>query len=105
MPSIRVLAAPVFHAYSLSLWVEFDGEAEAQSVSEALACAQIEVRGRNDELTHAVGAAGQPGLIAGDIRRDSNHSRAIWIWIAVDNLRFTADGAADLIESLQARAL
>ncbi len=68
MPSVRVVAAPVFHGYSLSIWVEFETDINAGDLGEALASAQIEVRDSNQEAPDNVGAAGQSGLIAGDIR-------------------------------------
>jgi aspartate-semialdehyde dehydrogenase len=100
MPSVRLIQAPVFHGYSISLWIEFHSDVEAGEVGEALGSAQIEVRGQNDEAPNNVGAASQSGLIAGDIRVDRNNARAAWLWIVGDNLRLTADGAADLITRL-----
>lgn len=100
IPSVRVIQAPVFHAYSLSLWVEFAGDVTAQQIGEALASAQIEVRGPNEEPPSGVGAAGQSGLMAGDIRLDPNNGRAAWLWVVGDNLRLVADSAADLISEL-----
>ncbi len=100
IPSIRVIQAPVFHAYSLSLWLKFDGDINAQEVGEALASAQIEVRGPDEEPPNGVGAAGQSGVAAGDIRLDPNNSRAAWLWVVADNLRLMADGAADLVSAM-----
>jgi aspartate-semialdehyde dehydrogenase len=100
IPSIRVIQAPIFHAYSLSLWLKFDGDIGAQEIGEALASAQIEVRGANEEPPNGVGAAGQSGLAAGDIRLDPNNSRAAWLWVVADNLRLMADGAAELVSAL-----
>jgi len=97
MPSLRLIQAPVFHGYSISVWVEFESDVRADQLAESLASAQIEVRGQNQEAPNNVGAAGQSGLIAGDIRVDRNNARAAWIWIVGDNLRLTADAAADLI--------
>jgi aspartate-semialdehyde dehydrogenase len=100
MPSMRLIQAPVFHGYSLSLWVEFEGAANAQALGEALASAQIEVRGETEEAPNAVGAAGQSGLIAGDIRIDTNNAQAAWLWIVGDNLRIIADAASDILAGL-----
>ena len=97
MPSLRLIQAPVFHGYSISAWVEFDSDVQASELAEALASAQVEVRGQNDEAPTNVGATGQSGLIVGDIRVDRNNARATWLWIVGDNLRLTADAAADLI--------
>jgi aspartate-semialdehyde dehydrogenase len=102
MPSLRVVAAPVFHGYSLSIWVEFETNVNSQELGEALASAQIEVRDANQEAPDNVGVAGQSGLVAGDIRVDRNNSRAAWLWIVADNLRLTADAAAELIAKLEA---
>jgi aspartate-semialdehyde dehydrogenase len=97
MPSLRLIQAPVFHGYSISAWVEFASDVRGGELGEALASAQIEVRGQNEEAPNSVEAAGQSGLIAGDIRVDRNNPQAAWLWIVTDNLRLTADAAADLI--------
>ena len=103
MPSLRVIGAPVFHGYSLSVWAEFEADVNAREIGEALASAQIEVRAEGEEVPTSVGAASQSGLIAGDIRIDRNNPRAAWLWIVADNLRLTADAAADLISQLDAK--
>jgi aspartate-semialdehyde dehydrogenase len=97
MPSLRLIQVPVFHGYSVSLWVEFDSDIVATQLGEALASAQIEVRAAGEEVPDNVGATGQSGLIAGDIRVDRNNPRAAWLWVVCDNLRLTADAAADLL--------
>lgn len=102
MPSLRLLQAPVFHGYSLSIWVQFGQNVKAADIGEALACAHIEVRGAAEEAPHNVGAASQSGLMAGDIRVDRNNPRAAWLWIVADNLRLTADAVADLVGKLDA---
>ncbi len=103
-PSLRLVQVPVFHGYSISLWVEFDPQSarsvNAQGIEEALASAQIEVRSAGEEPPTSVGAASQSGLIAGDIRADRNNAHAVWLWVVLDNLRVTADAAADVIRSL-----
>jgi aspartate-semialdehyde dehydrogenase len=103
MPSLRLIQAPVFHGYSMSLWVEFASGIDAAELGEALASAQIEVRGPHDEAPDSVGVATQSGLIAGDIRLDRNHPRAAWLWIVGDNLRLTADAAADVVTALEGK--
>ena len=100
VPSLRLLQAATFHGYSFSLWVEFDSVVAASAVEEALASAQIEIRGHADEPPTNVGATNQSGLIAGDIRSDRNNNRAVWIWVTADNLRLTSDAAADLVLAL-----
>jgi aspartate-semialdehyde dehydrogenase len=99
-PSLRVVHAPVFHGYSISLWIEFEGTVNANGAREALGSAQIEVRSVEDVAPDNVGSAGQSGLIAGDIRVDDNNPRALWVWVAGDNLRLTADAVTDVISEL-----
>ncbi len=103
MPSLRVIQAPVFHGYSLSLWIEFASDIEAAELGESLASAQIEVRGQNEEAPNSVGVASQSGLIAGDIRVDHNNPRAAWFWLVCDNLRVMGDAVADLVVQFGAK--
>ncbi|MBV8807691.1 MAG: hypothetical protein JO033_03370 [Acidobacteriaceae bacterium] len=99
--ALRVIQAPVFHGYSISVWVEFEENVAAVALGEAIASAQVEVRGENDEAPDTVGVAGQSGLIAGDIRIDRNNARAAWLWIVGDNLRLTSDAALDVIRNFR----
>jgi len=101
MPSLRVVGVPVFHGYSLSLWAEFERDANAQEIEEALSSANIEVRSSREDPPDIVAVTGQSGLFAGDIRVDPNNAHAAWIWIAADNLRLSADAAATLIAQLE----
>lgn len=103
MPSLRLIQAPVFHGYSISFWALFESNIDATGVAEALASAQIEVRGDDQEAPDNVGAASQSGLIAGDIRVDRNNPRAVWLWLVADNLRLRADAAAGLVGGLDAK--
>lgn len=101
LPSIRLIQAPVFHAYSLSFWIEFEKNVVVDELRHALASAQIEVREAKQEAPNGIMAAGQSGLIAGDIRLDRNNPRAAWLWVVCDNLRITADIAVTLLRSIQ----
>jgi aspartate-semialdehyde dehydrogenase len=98
MPSVRLVQAPVFHGYSISLWAEFERNVSDAEVAESLASAQIEVRAASEEPPDAVGVAGQSGLIAGDVRVDGNNGRAVWVWLVADNLRLIADSVAAIVQ-------
>jgi aspartate-semialdehyde dehydrogenase len=101
MPSVRLVQAPVFHGYSISLWVEFQTDCKTAELGEALASAGIDVRGAEVEAPTNVGAASQSGLLVGDIRMDQNNSRAAWLWIVCDNLRLRGDETARLLGALE----
>jgi len=93
MPSIRVIQAPVFHGYSVSLWVEFETNPGVPALEQTLASALIDVRGDDVEAPNIVGMAGQSGIAVGAIATDRNDARAAWFWVAADNLRITAENA------------
>jgi aspartate-semialdehyde dehydrogenase len=97
MPSLRLIQAPVFHGYSLSLLVQFDSNIAAAELGDALSSKRIDVRGFGEEAPNNVGAANQSGLIVGDIRVDRNDPRAAWLWVVFDNLRVTADETVDIL--------
>ena len=99
MPSLRVIQAPVFHGYTFSIWVEFESRPAAEAVAEAIASAQIDVRGADVEPPTNVGIAGQSGLTVGLIEPDRNHPRAMWLWAAADNYQVTSDNAVELVRS------
>jgi aspartate-semialdehyde dehydrogenase len=100
MPSLRLVQAPVFHGYSFSAWVEFDGNPGVEALESGLAAASIEVRGREFEPPTNVGHAGQGGIAVGGIALDRNHPQACWFWLVADNLRLTAENAVAIARQL-----
>jgi aspartate-semialdehyde dehydrogenase len=46
-----------------------------------------------DEAPNNVGIAGTDGISVGVISRDLNHAKAVWVWVAADNLRLAARNA------------
>ena len=100
MPSLRLVQAPVFHGYSFSAWVEFDGNPGVEALESGLASASIEVRGSEFEPPTNVGQAGQGGIAVGAISLDRNHPEACWFWLVADNLRLTAENAVALARQL-----
>jgi len=105
LPSIRLIQVPVFHGYSVSVWIEFTGSSiGVEQIKSALVSAQIEIRAAGEEVPTNVDVAAHSGIQAGDIRVDRNNPRAVWIWLVVDNLRWRADSAEELLLALEARA-
>lgn len=102
LPSLRLVQAPVFHGYGISLWIEFQTNITAAEVAQTLASADIEVRGEGDEPPNNADTASQSGLVAGDIRGDQNNPKAVWIWLVGDNLRMTADSATEIVMEIKA---
>jgi aspartate-semialdehyde dehydrogenase len=102
MPSLRLIQAPVFHGYSASVWIEFSTPVTIERLRESLASAQIEIRASDEEVPTNVGVAGQSGIQVGDMRIDHNNPRAVWLWMAADNLRMRADALEELLLELEA---
>ena len=100
MPSLRVIQAPVFHGYSISLWIEFEECPSVSDVEEALTAEGIEVRGEGVEPPDNIGIAGQSGIAVGSISADRNNGDAVWIWMVADNLRLSAENARRLVQEL-----
>ncbi len=96
LPSLRIAHAPVFHGYSLSLWVEFENRPTVEQISTGLVTPHIEVRTKDEEAPSNVAAAGQSGITVGSIAPDRNDPRASWFWIVADNLRISADNAVEV---------
>ncbi len=94
MPSLKLIQAPVFHGYSFSLWLEFAGDAPDRQALEALLQSEnVSVHDEQLEPPNNVGVAGQDGIAIGAISRDRNNARAVWVWMAADNLRLAGQNA------------
>jgi aspartate-semialdehyde dehydrogenase len=100
MPSIRLVQAPVFHGYSASWWVELEKNPGIAAIEQALSDAFVEVRSRDTEPPNNVGVAGQNEIMVGAVAADSNQPNAIWMWMALDNLRVAAQNAAMVVRDL-----
>ncbi len=100
MPSLRLIQAPVFHGYSFSAWVEFQGNPGVDALESSLGSASIEVRGRDFEPPTNVGHAGQSGIAVGGIIEDRNEPEACWFWLVADNLRLSAENAVAVARQL-----
>jgi aspartate-semialdehyde dehydrogenase len=97
MPSLRLIQAPVFHGYSISVWVEFDDQPGAEGIMQSLASNKNnDVRATGQEPPNNVGVAGLGGITVGAIAPDRNHPRACWFWLAADNLRIAAENALEV---------
>ena len=93
MPSLRLIQAPVFHGYNLSLWVEFAENPGVEAVESALEGDHIDVRKSDLEPPTSLGIAGQSGVAVGAVAMDRNAPQACWIWLVADNLRLAAENA------------
>lgn len=92
-PSLRLVQAPVFHAYTASVWVRFAQPVKAAELEAAFRGVSWEVRETDQGPPTNTGVAGQSGITLDAIREDPGDPNAIWFWLAADNLRLAADNA------------
>lgn len=102
MPSLKVVHAPVFHGHSFSVWVEFENRPADKALAAAFKSAGFDLRGKDEEPPSNVGVAGHSGVAIGGITADRNDPRACWFWLAADNLRISADNAAEVVRGILA---
>jgi len=100
IPSLRLIQAPVFHGYSISLWIEFESNPGVAMIEQTLEGDDVDVRAGDTEPPDAVGMAGQKGLAIGGITLDRNNPKAAWLWIVTDNLRLQAENAVAVAQQL-----
>ena len=100
LPSLRLIQAPVFHGYSISVWAEFENAPDPDAISTRLASSGVDVRPSDLDPPSNVGMAGQGGIAVGAIAVDRNNPRAAWFWLVADNLRIVAENCAEVIREL-----
>ncbi len=100
MPSLRLIQAPVFHGYTISLWAEFESNPGAAAIEKALDGEPVDVRGGDTEPPDVVGMAGRSGFAIGAIAADRRNPEAAWLWMVADNLRLRAENAVAVAQEL-----
>ena len=103
MPSLRLIQAPVFHGYSMSVWVEFEKAPKPEKMEAVLAAAGVDVRDTSLEPPNNVGIAQQSGYAVGSIRVDPNNPKALWLYAVADNIRIAADSAIAAMKAIGAK--
>ncbi len=100
-PSLTLLQAPIFHGHALSLYLELEGAADVQLLSQALAGDHVAIPGADEDSPSNVSAAGQADIQL-SLRADPAQPNGVWLWAAVDNLRVSALTAVECAESMTA---
>jgi len=100
MPSLRLIQAPVFHGYSISLWVEFGSNPGVAAMERVLDAGPVDLRTGDTGPPDVVSIAGQEGIAIGGVVLDRNNPQAAWMWIVADNLRLRAENAILVAQQL-----
>jgi aspartate-semialdehyde dehydrogenase len=93
VPALRLVQAPVFHAYTASVWVKFAAPVRIADLEASFRNVSWEVREPDQGPPTNTGVAGQSGITLDAIREDETDPAAAWFWLATDNLRIAADNA------------
>lgn len=90
--SIRLVQAPVFHGYSMLVWVRYATPVSA--IEDVFAGDPlVDFRSEGVEPPTNAGVTQQDGYQIGSIRRDRADANAFWVWVTFDNLRTAASNA------------
>jgi aspartate-semialdehyde dehydrogenase len=100
-PSVALLQAPVFHGYSIMIFLETEETVALGDLTQALQGDHVEIARATDEQPSTVAAAGQDEILLSVIR-DATNPKAFWLWAAADNLRIAARNAVECAESMAA---
>ena len=101
LPALTLLQAPVFHAHTLSIYLEMEKSIAAGDLARALGGEHIQIARTAEDSPSNVNVAGKDEILVA-VRRDSIHENGFWLWAAVDNLRLSALTAADCATALAA---
>jgi aspartate-semialdehyde dehydrogenase len=98
LPALMVLQTPVFHGYTVALFVQSSAKSSAEALEGALAGQHITIHHSDDELPSNVNVAGVSEILA-SVRQDAG-GRGFWIFAACDNLRLSAIQAVECAEEM-----
>ena len=98
-PAVLLVQAPVFHGYTIAMFVQMARPATAAELESALAGPHITVTSGQDEFPSNVNVAGSSEILA-SVRADGVGENGFWIFAACDNLRVSAIQAVECAEEM-----
>jgi aspartate-semialdehyde dehydrogenase len=101
MPALMLVEAPVFHAHTLSLYIELEQAVSVGDFSQAIKSEHVQIARSPEDAPSNVNVAGKDEVLVA-LRRDDAYENGVWIWAAVDNLRLAAITAVDCAAALAA---
>ena len=101
VPSLMLLQAPVFHAYTFSIYIELESPASLENFEAALAGEHLELLREPPNEPSNLSAAGQQDVQIA-VRKDARSESGFWIWATADNLRVLASLAVESAEDMAA---
>jgi aspartate-semialdehyde dehydrogenase len=104
LPSFRLIHAPVFHGYVVSAWVEFAAPPDLAAMTLLLKAAQVDLRSADEGAPANSSIAGQSAFSMDRLVADARNPKAVWFWLAADNLRIVAENALIVAASVLEQA-
>lgn len=101
VPALMLLQAPVFHAYTFSIYIELEQNISAGDFAHVMDGEHVLVARSPEDGPSNVNVAGKDEILL-TVRRDMAHENGFWLWAAVDNLRLAALTAVDCATALAA---
>jgi aspartate-semialdehyde dehydrogenase len=98
-PAVLLLQAPVFHGYTIAMFVQTAGAVTAAELESALAGPHITMTSEQDEFPCNVNVAGSSEILA-SIRPDGAGGNGFWLFAACDNLRVSAIQGVECAEEM-----
>jgi aspartate-semialdehyde dehydrogenase len=101
VPSLMLVQAPTFHAYTFSVYIHFEREIAIDQVAKALSGDHVTIVAADEDGPSNVGAAGQLSVLV-TLKKDARNAKGLWIWAAADNLKIAAVSAVESASTLSA---
>jgi aspartate-semialdehyde dehydrogenase len=98
-PAVLLLQAPVFHGYTIAMYVQMGSKITAARLEAALAGPHVNIKHDQDEYPSNVNVAGSSDILA-SARADGAGGNGFWIFAACDNLRVSAIQAVECAEEM-----
>lgn len=96
LPALRLVQAPLFHAYLISLMLHFPAGVNVSALTQALRAAPIHFQEDLADQPDALSAAGESEVQVGAIHADPLRPDSVWLYASLDNLRLRAATAVAL---------
>ncbi len=102
--TLQLVQAPVFHGYTMSVYAQLSGNADATTVRRALHGGVVHLTNPHEEAPSNQSVVQEPGIAIALTEEcpSPDGTRGFWLWIAADNLKLTARHAVACAEELAA---
>ena len=102
--TLQLVQAPVFHGYTMSVYVQLPTAADATAVRRVLHGGEIHVTNVHEEAPSNQSVAKEPGIAIALTEEASatSETHGFWLWVAADNLKLAAHHAIACAEEFAA---